>query len=198
MANFGQPIMMNMPNNFNNMNMPNNFNNMNMPNNFNNMNMPNNFNNMNMPNNFNNMNMLNNFNNMNGFSVAGFQNQNMNQMDSENLVAGNWSNMYTQNQPDLRAMNQKKSNGKITVVFKTGRGIITTIFIDKGKTVKYLIQVYFKRIGKPELFNRPLEIGFIYNARVIKFNESKLVEDFFKGNDYNTITVNDIGDLIGA
>ena len=66
---------------------------------------------------------------MNGFSVAGFQNQNMNQMDSENLVAGNWSSMYTQNQPDLRTMNQKKSNGKITVVFKTGRGIITTIFM---------------------------------------------------------------------
>ena len=174
MQNFGQPFM--------NPNMQNNFNNMNNVN----INMQNNLNN------FNNMNMQNNFNNF------GFQNQNMNQMDSENLVAGNWSSMYTQNQPDLRTMNQKKSNGKITVVFKTGRGIITTIFIDKGKTVKYLIQVYFKRIGKPELFNRPLEIGFIYNARVIKFNESKLVEDFFRGNDYNTITVNDIGDLIGA
>ena len=173
MQNFGQPFM--------NPNMQNNFNNMNNVN----INMQNNLNN------FNNMNIQNNFNNF------GFQNQNMNQMMPQNLVAGNWFNMYTSNQPDFSKKNVD-NNGKITVVFKTGRGVITTIYIDRGKTVSYLLQVYFKRVGKPELFNRPLEIGFIFNARVIKFNESKLVEDFFRGVDYATITVNDIGDLIGA
>lgn len=143
------------------------------------------------PNAFMNMNVPNNMNNFNNFAF-----QNPNQMMNQSLMVGNWFNMYTSNQPNFE--NQNINNGKITVVFKTGRGLITTIFIDYGKTVSYLIQVYFKRVGKPELFLKPLEIGFIYNARVIDFNDSRLVEDFFKGINYATITVNDIGDLIGA
>ena len=143
------------------------------------------------PNAFMNMNVPNNMNNFNNFAF-----QNPNQMMNQSLMVGNWLNMYTSNQPNFEKQNI--NNGKITVVFKTGRGLITTIFIDYGKTVSYLIQVYFKRVGKPELFLKPLEIGFIYNARVIDFNDSRLVEDFFKGINYATITVNDIGDLIGA
>lgn len=143
------------------------------------------------PNAFMNMNVPNNMNNFNNFAF-----QNPNQMMNQSLMVGNWFNMYTSNQPNFEKQNI--NNGKITVVFKTGRGLITTIFIDYGKTVSYLIQVYFKRVGKPELFLKPLEIGFIYNARVIDFNDSRLVEDFFKGINYATITVNDIGDLIGA
>ena len=143
------------------------------------------------PNAFMNMNVPNNMNNFNNFAF-----QNPNQMMNQSLMVGNWFNMYTSNQPNFE--NQNINNGKITVFFKTGRGLITTIFIDYGKTVSYLIQVYFKRVGKPELFLKPLEIGFIYNARVIDFNDSRLVEDFFKGINYATITVNDIGDLIGA
>ena len=53
-------------------------------------------------------------------------------------------------------------------------------------------------MGKPGLIYRPKEIGLIYNARLINFNESRLVEDFFGGATNVTITVNDIGDLIGA
>ena len=143
------------------------------------------------PNAFMNMNVPNNMNNFNNFAF-----QNPNQMMNQSLMVGNWFNMYTSNQPNFEKQNI--NNGKITVVFKTGRGLITTIFIDYGKTISYLIQVYFKRVGKPELFLKPLEIGFIYNARVIDFNDSRLVEDFFKGINYATITVNDIGDLIGA
>ena len=139
-----------------------------------------------MPNNMNNFNPMN-FNNM------GFQNQ----MMPQSVIAGNWAQMYTSNQPNFNIQNNNNDN-KITVVFKTGRGVITTIFIDHGKTVSYLLQVYFKRVGKPELFNKPLEIGFLYNAHLINFNESELVENFFRGLSHATITVNDIGDLIGA
>ena len=144
---------------------------------------------------FANMNMLNNMNNFNpmNFNNMGFQNQ----MMSQNLIAGNWAQMYTSNQPNFNNLNDN-SNNKITVVFKTGRGVITTIYIDHGKTVSYLLQVYFKRVGKPELINKPLEIGFLYNAHLINYNESELVENFFRGLSHVTITVNDIGDLIGA
>ena len=144
---------------------------------------------------FANMNMLNNMNNFNpmNFNNMGFQNQ----MMPQNLIAGNWAQMYTSNQPNFNNLNDN-SNNKITVVFKTGRGVITTIYIDHGKTVSYLLQVYFKRVGKPELINKPLEIGFLYNAHLINFNESELVENFFRGLSHVTITVNDIGDLIGA
>ena len=152
-----------------------------------------------------NMNMPNNFNNMNNNN---FSFQNTNQMFPPQLMAQNWMQMYTMNQqlPNFNNMNNMNNfnnmnnmnNRKLTVFFKTGKGLITTVFIDYGKTMNYLIQVYFKRIGKPELINKPREIGLIYNARLINFNESQLVEDFFRGNDNVTITVNDIGDLIGA
>ena len=131
---------------------------------------------------FMNMNMMNNFNNMG----------NQNQMVNQSLIVSNWNQMYTSNQPNFREQNNNYSDKKIQAVFKTGRGVITTIYIDYGKTVSYLIQVYFKRVGKPELFNKPLEIGFLYNAHLINFNESQLVENFFKGMNYVTITVNDM------
>jgi len=137
------------------------------------------------------INMPNNMNNYNAWGIT-------NQIMPQSLIAGDWSQMYTSNQPNFNTQNNDNSNNKITVVFKTGRGVITTIYIDHGKTVSYLIQVYFKRVGKPELFKKPLEIGFLYNAHLINFNESQLVENFFKGISYVTITVNDIGDLIGA
>ena len=138
--------------------------------------------------NFMNMNMMNNFNNMG----------NQNQMVNQSLIVNNWNQMYTSNQPNFREQNNNYSDKKIQAVFKTGRGVITTIYIDYGKTVSYLIQVYFKRVGKPELFKRPLEIGFFYNARLINFNESKKVEDYFMGINNVIITVQDHRDLIGA
>ena len=151
------------------------------------------------------MNMSNNFNNMNNNN---FMFPNQNQMFPQQIMAQNWMQMYTMGQqlPNFNNMNSinnmnnmnNMNNRKLTVFFKTGKGLITTVFIDYGKTVNYLIQVYFKRMGKPELINKPREIGLIYNARLINFNESRLVEDFFGGCDNVTITVNDIGDLIGA
>ena len=144
---------------------------------------------INSPNNMN-MNMQNNFNMMNNF---GLPNQQIMMMPQVNVQ--NWLQMYTQNQPNFGANTQ---NNKLTVIFKTGRGLITTIYIDYGKTVNYLIQVYFLRIGHPEYINRPKDIGFLYNAKLINFNEPSLVENYFSGVTNATITVNDIGDLIGA
>ena len=147
-------------------------------------------------------NMGNNFNNINN----GFLFPNQNQMMPQQLIAWNWAQMYTMNQPNFYNLNMinnmnnmnNVNNKKISVIFKTGKGLVFTVFIDFGKTVNYLIRVFFKRIGKPELINKPKEIGFIYNAKLINFNESQLVEDFFGGITNVTITVNDIGDLIGA
>ena len=144
-------------------------------------------------------NMGNNFNNINN----GFLFPNQNQMMPQQLIAGNWAQMYTMNQPNFDNLNMinnmnNMNNKKISVIFKTGKGLVFTVFIDFGRTVNYLIQVFFKKIGKPELINKPKEIGFIYNAKLINFNESQLVEDFFGGITNVTITVNDIGDLIGA
>ena len=167
---------------------------MNLGNGFNNMN---NMNNMNGMNNMNNMNSMNNMYNMNNMiNTCFFPNQN--QMMPQQVMAGNWTEMYTMNQQNMGFNNYNPMNKKLSVIFKTGKGLITIVFIDYGKTVNYLIQVYFKRMGKPGLINRPKEIGLIYNARLINFNESRLVEDFFGGATNVTITVNDIGDLIGA
>ena len=61
-----------------------------------------------------------------------------------------------------------------------------------------LIQLYFKRVGKPELFNRPLDICFIFNANKMDFNDQTPVQNYFQGVYNPFITVNDTKDLIGA
>ena len=108
----------------------------------------------------------------------------------------NWMNMYNTGIP-----NQNQSmfdSGKINVIFRTTKAVRTNITIDSNKTVSELIQLYFARIGKPELFLRPKDICFIFNANKINFNDQTTVKNFFGYTVNPFVTVNDTKDLIGA
>ena len=135
--------------------------------------------------------------------MYGFPNPNFNPMTGMNVGGNmNWMNMYNTAIPNQNINpipNQGMFNsGKINVIFRTTKAVRTNITIDTDKTVSDLIQLYFKRIGKPELFQRPMDICFIFNANKINFNEQKPVEQFFFGVYNPFITVNDTKDLIGA
>ena len=71
------------------------------------------------------------------------------------------------------------------------------INIDLNKKVSELIEIYFLRVEKPELLNRPKDICFIFNANKIDFKEQKTVYNYFKSTQAR-ITVNDTKGLIGA
>ena len=108
----------------------------------------------------------------------------------------NWMNMYNTGIPN---QNQTMfDSGKINVIFRTTKAVRTNITIDSNKTMSQLIQIYFARIGKPELFERPKDICFIFNANKINFNDQTTVRNFFGYTVNPFITVNDTKDLIGA
>ena len=54
------------------------------------------------------------------------------------------------------------------------------------------------RMGKPELFLRPMDICFIVNSRKMEFNDQTPVQVFFGNNVNPFVTVTDTKDLIGA
>ena len=60
-----------------------------------------------------------------------------------------------------------------------------------------LIQTFFKRIGRPELFDRN-NYYFIHQAKIIDFNDKTKIINYFKGCQNPVIFANDVGNLIGA
>ena len=178
------------------MNMNNiNMNNMNM-NNMNNMNM----NNMNM-NNMNNMNM-NNINNTN--NINAMMNMNNNNCNQPMNIGGNaeWMTNYTNPANENIIQNIQNSynpgnRGKINFFFKMPNGKIFNILFDYGKTVEDLIQTFFKRVDKEELFTKG-GVSFIHNALQLNYHIKTPVEYFFKNTNAVTIMVLDVNNLIGA
>ena len=131
--------------------------------------------------------------------MYGFPNPNINPMPGMNMGGNmNWMNIYNTENPNQNQNPGMFNTGKINVVFRTTKTVRTNITIDGNKTVSELIQLYFKRIGKPELFERPMDICFIFNANKMMFNDQTTVQNFF-GYTFNPfVTVNDTKDLIGA
>ena len=136
--------------------------------------------------------------------MFGFPNQNM-PMQGMNMGGNGWMGIYNlinpnqqQNMIQNNFIQNNNSLPKINIVFRTTKALRTNITIDYGKTVSELIQLYFKRVGKPELFNRPLDICFIFNANKMDFNDQTPVQNYFQGVYNPFITVNDTKDLIGA
>ena len=136
--------------------------------------------------------------------MFGFPNQNM-PMQGMNIGGNGWMEIYNlinpnqqQNMIQNNFIQNNNALPKINIVFRTTKAVRTNITIDYGKTVSELIQLYFKRVGKPELFNRPLDICFIFNANKMNFNDQTPVQNYFLGVYNPFITVNDTKDLIGA
>ena len=136
--------------------------------------------------------------------MFGFPNQNM-PMQGMNIEGNGWMEIYNlinpnqqQNMIQNNFIQNNNALPKINIVFRTTKAVRTNITIDYGKTVSELIQLYFKRVGKPELFNRPLDICFIFNANKMNFNDQTPVQNYFLGVYNPFITVNDTKDLIGA
>ena len=157
-----------------------------------NMNMPN----MNMPNmNMMNMNMPNmNMNMQNYGLMMGIPNMNIAGMN----IGGNeeWTKGYNTN--NQNGGNNTSSKNIINFAIKTTQGVIRNLKFEYGTTISELIKKYFNIMGKPELFNNPQDICFLYNAKRLNFNDNTKIEDFFKNAFIINIVVNDVKELIGA
>ena len=135
-------------------------------------------------------NFLNNNYNILSNTMLGFQYQ---------IYPNGWMSIYKQNSfYQNNFMLNNMSKGKTNIIFKTTRGTALNIIIDYEKTVRELIQLYFKRLGKPELYDRPSDIYFLFNANRLNYSDQTSVKKFFSSASYPMIMVNDLRDLIGA
>ena len=71
------------------------------------------------------------------------------------------------------------------------------LLFDYGRTVEDLIQTYFKRVDREELFQKG-GVAFVHNALQLDYHIKEKVEKFFQRNMVTTIMVLDVNNLIGA
>ena len=86
---------------------------------------------------------------------------------------------------------------KISVKFTTTQGVETKMSFNYGTTVGKILKLYLREIGHPELINNLQgKLCFLFQAKVLKFNDSTKVEDLFKKVDSPNILVNNVQGVI--
>ena len=148
----------------------------------------------------NNMNMMNmGGNNMNMMNMGGNNMMNMMNMGGNNMMNMNNMNMFGNNMMNMGInQNIEQAPGKITLVFATTQGLVTTMKFDLGTTIKTAIELYLKRVGRSDLIGNPdAKIWFLYNSRKLNINDNRKLEEVFLEIGCRII-VNDVNNLIGA
>ena len=126
-----------------------------------------------------------------------FVNQPMNFGGNSNWSAG-YTGVINPNQVQNNIQFNPNQGNKMNFIFKTSSGTKPiTILFDYGRTVEDLIQTYFKRVDREELFQKG-GVAFVHNALQLDYHIKEKVEKFFQRNMVTTIMVLDVNNLIGA
>ena len=126
-----------------------------------------------------------------------FVNQPMNFGGNSNWAA-DYTGVINPNQVQNNIQFNPNQGNKMNFIFKTSSGTKPiTILFDYGRTVEDLIQTYFKRVDREELFQKG-GVAFVHNALQLDYHIKEKVEKFFQRNMVTTIMVLDVNNLIGA
>ena len=118
---------------------------------------------------------------------------NMNMMGMNNMIP----NINMNGTSNIGSNQQLR--GKINVLFVTTQGLETVMNFDYGTSIKDALELYLKRVGRPDLINSNIEgFNFIHNALNLKMNDNRSVENAFGGDFVARVIVNDVHNLIGA
>ena len=105
------------------------------------------------------------------------------------LIQQNWMNLY-QNENDFNEQenpyNNQKDN-KVKAIFKTNKGITTTVIVNKGTTVEELLNKYIIRSGLNPLIT--LNFWNLNDAYYLKRNDKRKVEEIIGCNSHISIVV---------
>ena len=88
------------------------------------------------------------------------------------------------------------NNNEINFQFKTTAGKVTSISIDKNKTMDDLIKKYFQKIGLTKYYGRKDLFNFLKNANKFTFGFQDNVMLHYDNNGINIIVVLDTNNLI--
>ena len=93
---------------------------------------------------------------------------------------------------------QEEPGSKIEVVFKTTQGKTTNMIYKHGTTVGEALELYLKKVWRPDLNNNLQgRLCFLVKAKLLKFNDTTKIENFFKNVILPTVLVNDVDNIIG-
>ena len=82
-------------------------------------------------------------------------------------------------------------------VFKTTQGFTFNIPFSAKRTIKDLVETFFKRVDREDLIDKN-EIVLLFNASKIPFYSENIILNLFKNNINPIIMVLDTKNLIGA
>ena len=139
-------------------------------------------------NNFNNNNFNNNYNNFNNY----YQNPYMIYANNNDFWKKGYNNISQQNIPQSPSKDQMYN-----CVFKTTQGFTFNIPFNAQRTTEDLIQTFFKRVDRLDLFGKDA-VFFLHNASRINHGSKEPIIKLFKTNISPIIMVSDIQNLIGA
>ena len=86
---------------------------------------------------------------------------------------------------------QIKSKPKKNVVFKTTKGLATSMVYDYGTTMDEVLKKYWKHLGKPENIHSN-RFCFLFNAHIINYGIKTPVEQYFKFDDNPRVIVYEV------
>ena len=108
----------------------------------------------------------------------------------------NWRQDYNLNNNPNSFQPSPNQNTKINIVFRTSNGKLFNVLFDPERKVEELIQTFFKRVDREELFTKG-GVAFVHNAFQIDYHNQEKVKNLFKFS-FAPIMVLDVNNLIGA
>ena len=84
---------------------------------------------------------------------------------------------------------------KININFTTTGGIKRNLIFIHGTTIDQALKKYLNVVGRPDLYGRSENIGFLFNAKKVNFGDTTPVEVYFRNVAEPKIIVNDTRSL---
>ena len=123
---------------------------------------------------------------------------NMMGMDDEDWMQGFKMGVQEINNPGGDDDDRNSPGPKINIHFTTTVGTARNIVFNHGTTIDDVLKKYLTVVGRPDLYGKPQDIGFLFNANKVNFGDKTPVEQFFRNVTIPKIVVNDTKGLIGA
>ena len=113
-----------------------------------------------------------------------------------NFGNNSWMMGYTAFTKDDASQTQVQPQ-MYNVVFKTSQGQKFNIPFSENRTVEDLIETFFKRVDREELFKKG-GIAFLYNAAQVEYHDKNKIKQIFRINSHPVVIAIDVKGLIGA
>ena len=118
--------------------------------------------------------------------------------DDDDWMQGFKMGVQEINNPGSNDDDRNTPGPKINIRFTTTIGTVRNLIFNHGTTIDQALKKYLNAVGRPDLYGKSEDIGFLFNAKKVNFGDKNPVEVFFRNVAVPKIVVNDTKGLIGA